>query len=41
MTLEQAKAMLILYCGIDNPTDEQAEQYQLFGKVTEAKCSCE
>ena len=31
MTQEQARAILILFYGIDNPTEEQISDYILYG----------
>lgn len=33
MTYEQARAELILFCGIDEPTEEQVARYILFDEV--------
>lgn len=33
MTYEQARAELILFCGIDEPTEEQVARYILFNEV--------
>ena len=33
MTIEQARAMLILFYRIDNPTKKQIAEFILFGRV--------
>lgn len=33
MTIEQARAVLILLYGIDDPTDKQIAMFLLFGEV--------
>ena len=35
MTIEQAKEILILAYGIDNPTQKQIADYIFFGKITD------
>lgn len=33
MTYDQARAELILFCGIDEPTEQQVAKYILFNEV--------
>ena len=33
MTYDQARAELILFCGIDEPTEQKIESYMLFNEV--------
>lgn len=35
MTIEQARAMLILFYRIDNPTKKQIAEFILFGRVSQ------
>lgn len=35
LTREKARAMLILFFGIDSPTEKQVAEFILFGRVTE------